>query len=125
MTAQFPDTITYAEAEWTLAGVNGGPLFEPVVAGAKVRPASTACRRGFVCRYALRDCLFYLDDLHISSDGPAPRLFERDPEPPTSDLGFDASYLNLGTQVPFSGGLLLARRFIRARRCCPTRRCSG
>ena len=65
MTAQIGDEVAYAGADWTLAGVNGGELFDPASYGLRVRPASTACWRGFVCRYELRDSALYLDGTKI------------------------------------------------------------
>jgi hypothetical protein len=112
MTAQFNDHVAYQAADWRLAGENGGDLFDPSRHGLRVRMASTACWRGFVCRYELRDEALYLDSLDVALDGEAPRLLGKLPQEPKMPLGFTATYEGLGHPVPFSGGLLLARDFL-------------
>lgn len=82
MTAQISDLVGYAGADWSLAGVNGGDLFDPASYGLRVRIASTACWHGFVCRYALRDNALYLDDLDIALEGEAPPLLGKVPTKP-------------------------------------------
>ncbi|WP_438031919.1 hypothetical protein [Sorangium sp. So ce204] len=112
MTAQIGDDVAYAGADWSLAGVNGGELFDPASYGLRVRPASTACWRGFVCRYGLRHNTLYLDGLDVALEGEAPPLLDKMPQEPTTPLGFTAVYEGIGLHVPFSGGLLLARDFL-------------
>ncbi|XXT19446.1 hypothetical protein WME94_55410 [Sorangium sp. So ce429] len=112
MTAQIDDLVAYAGADWSLAGVNGGDLFDPVSHGFRVRAASTACWRGFVCRYELRDNALYLDGLDIALEGKAPPLLGKMPQEPKMPYGFTAAYEGIGAHVPFSGGLLLAREFL-------------
>ncbi|WP_437902752.1 hypothetical protein WME95_29825 [Sorangium sp. So ce327] len=112
MTAQIGDDVAYAGADWSLAGVNGGELFDPASHGLRVRPASTACWRGFVCRYELRDNALYLGGLDVALEGDAPPLLDKMPQKPTTPLGFTATYEGIGLPVPFSGGLLLARDFL-------------
>ncbi|WP_437964710.1 hypothetical protein WMF04_34240 [Sorangium sp. So ce260] len=112
MTAQFDDIVAYAGADWSLAGVNGGDLFDPASQGLRVRPASTACWRGFVCRYELRDNALYLDGLDVALEGEAPPLLGKVPREPEMHLGFTAAYEGIALHVPFSGGLLLARDFL-------------
>ncbi|WP_437775212.1 hypothetical protein [Sorangium sp. So ce1097] len=113
MTAQIDDSVTYAGAEWSLAGVNGGDLFDPASHGLCVRAASTACWRGFVCRYELRDGALYLDGLDVALKGEAPPLSGKVAQEPKVHLGFTAVYEGVGLHVPFTGGLLLARDFLR------------
>jgi hypothetical protein len=113
MTAQFPDNVVYADTEWVLAGANGDGLFEPSAHGIITRMASTACWRGFVCRYALTDAALSLDELHVAVDGPAPSLLGHAPDSPRLNVGFTAAYRDLAIPVLFSGGMLLARNFIR------------
>lgn len=113
MTAQMNDLVAYAGADWSLAGVNGGELFDPASHGLDVRPASTACWRGFVCRYELRDNALYLGGLDIALQGEAPPLLDKLPHGPRRSLGFTAAYEDVGLHIPFTGGLLLARDFLR------------
>jgi hypothetical protein len=113
VTAQISDAVLYAESEWTLAGVNGAPLFDPAAHGMSVGPASSACWRGFVCRYALSDQGFSLEELDVAllGGGDAPALFGYVPGP-SLDFAFTATYRDLRAPIPFTGGLLLARGFI-------------
>jgi len=112
MTAQITDLVRYTELDWSLAGVNGEGLFDPAAHGLKVRAASTACYRGFACAYALREGALFLDDLHVATEGEAPRLLGCAPEQ-AGDLGFTARYRKMGHFVPFTGGLLLGDGFVR------------
>jgi hypothetical protein len=113
MTAQFSDTVRYADADWHLAGVNGGELFDPARHGVAVRPAGSACWRGFICSYAIADGELHLDDVHLATQGAAPALLGRAPTAGRQTLGFTASYRALAHVVDITGGLLLGRDFIR------------
>lgn len=113
MTAQINDLVTHAGADWSLAGENGGDLFDPSIHGLRVRMASTACWRGFVCRYELRDGALYLDRLSVALEGDAPALLGKAPQKPRIPFGFTATYEDIGRRVPFTGGLLLARDLLR------------
>ena len=111
MTAQVNDVVEHADADWNLAGVSGGRLFDPRDHGINPRPASSACWCGFHCRYALRQGTLTLELLNIALEGQPPHLFDRAAEPPTLSYGFTASYRLLGKPLDFTGGLLLARGF--------------
>ena len=113
MTAQINDTLTYAGDEWSLAGVNGGPLFEPTAFGLEATATSSICWRGFTCRYELRDGQLLLQDVSIGLAVPAPRLLGREPELAGEQSAFTAFYREMEAPVPFTGGLLLARGFLR------------
>lgn len=116
MTAQFSDTVTYRDEDFTLAGINGEGLFDPERQGMKPIGRCSACWRGFVCGYLVAEDRLTLEELQICLDGPAPDLFGRQPDagPPGRRLRlFDAYYRNVGHAVPFTGGLLIARDFIR------------
>lgn len=113
MTAQINDVVTYEEDEWELAGANGEPLFDPNAFGLVPRAICSICWRGYTCAYELRDNQLFLDRVSIGLAGTPPVLLGRKPEIPNEMSCFSASYPNLGAQVPFTGGLLLARDFIR------------
>ena len=114
MTAQINDSVIHSKTNWALAGANGGPLFDPAAHGLGVRPASSACWRGFVCTYEIRDWALLLVDMKVSLNGPAPRLLNTDPEQ-LRNMWFTASYRDLNYPIPFTGSILLARDFIRGR----------
>jgi hypothetical protein len=114
MTAQFPDTVEYRGDEFTLTGANGKGLFDPGEHGLRVLPKCTACWRGFVCGYAVREEGLVLDRLMAYLDGPAAALFGVPPGPTDQGgPGFDAVYEEIGRRVEYTGGLLIARGFIR------------
>jgi len=113
MTAQIADSVLYAASDWALAGINGEPLFDPNAFGFKLRSAHTACWRGYVCTYSIRDDALLLETLTVATDGAPPVLFGRPPRPEEKSLGFTACYEAVAHPVPFTGGLLLARGFLR------------
>ncbi len=105
--------MTYRGKSYSLAGKNGTGLFDPADHGVKPVGRCSACWRGFLCTYAVRDRRLLLDALAVCLDGPAPTLFG---VPPKQDEGsirrFDAVYEGLAHTVPYTGGLLLAVDFI-------------
>lgn len=113
MTAQISDLVLHADSEWCLAGVNGEGLFDPHPLGLRVRPASTACWRGYVCTYVIRDDALLLDALDVALEGEPPLLFGRVHPAPQDSWGFTACYKAVLEPIPFTGGLLLARGFLR------------
>jgi hypothetical protein len=113
MTAQINDSVRYAGEDWALAGVNGGPLFDPTEFGLEPRATSSICWRGYTCEYELRDDQLFLEPVNINLDGTPPVLLGREPETRRTELGCAVSYRNLQAPLPFTGGLLLARDFIR------------
>ena len=126
MTAQVHDRLLVYDQELDLVGVNGGELFAPRRYGLRPFRTSTACRRGYVCHYAVRDDRLVLDQLFVSLEllggqgrdryagqaGPAINgvspIFPNEQSPHLNNR-YDA--LNLET--PFSGGLLAGAGFIR------------
>src|SRR4051812_48640333 len=113
MTAQINDVVKYAGEDWKLAGANGGRLFDPKAFGLQPREASSACWRGFICHYELRDDQLFLEEVQMALSSTPPPLLGREPEISIQKIGFNAAYRDLGAHVAFSGGLLLARDFIR------------
>lgn len=65
MTAQVPDQIEVDGVSYALCGISGTGLFEPVDHGVRPTPISTACWRGYVCHYAVRDDRLRLAELHL------------------------------------------------------------
>jgi hypothetical protein len=112
MTAQFNDTFRYRNADYALAGISEGEVFDISVFGLEISPSCTACWRGYTARFAVDQNRLVLDELHVSlklpGEGPVingvkPRLkYSRD------------HYKKLGYQLEYSGGLLLAKGFIQS-----------
>lgn len=125
MTAQFPDEFLLEGQAYTLAGINGGPLFEPQTVGLNPLPTCTACWRGYVCIYSLDHDQFILTELQVAHGKlvtgsrpfelrPGPIINGVAPQPhPGSNSVFNNLYQNLNLPIPFDGGLLLADGFIR------------
>jgi len=112
MTAQVPDTILVNADEYILAGVNGGGLFDPLDHGMRPVMATTACWRGFECRYRVRDDRLLLDALQVNLDEPAPTVLGVTPETPPDSSDYSAIYRDMAAPIGFTGGLLAARDFI-------------
>jgi hypothetical protein len=114
MTAQFSDPVEYRGQSYVIAGINGEGLFDPAEHGMKPVGKCTACWRGFVCTYRVDGQRLLLDRLAICLEGPAAALFGVQPKPDQGQIPlFDVIYEGLRHSVPYSGGLLLARDFIR------------
>ena len=113
-----PDRVELEGRSYSLAGVSGGPLFEPATAGLRPIMMSTACWRGYVATYRVVDGRLMLSELLVGSrstgDGqvvcPRAALLGQVPTRRKSLGAF--LYKGLGHDVPFSGGLLLGDGFV-------------
>jgi hypothetical protein len=119
MTAQVSDAIAYRGKDYEIAGINGKGLFDPTEHGMKPYGKASICWRGFLCAYKVGNDALWLDKLKVNLKNPAPVLFGVVPKPFEIDIGvrkirwFDAVYEHLNYKVPYNGGLLLARDFIK------------
>jgi hypothetical protein len=113
MTAQFSDSVFYKRKEYVIAGVNGVGLFDPTQHGMAPVGKCSACWRGFLCEYGVHGQELRLDTLSIYLNNPAPTLFGVTPRAGGAILRFDAEYKNLRQKVPYTGGLLIAKDFVR------------
>lgn len=112
MTAQFPDKIEFDSESFTICDMPDGPPFLPAKFGLKPQPASTACRRGFTCEYALLDKRIHLSKLQVylnlSSYELPPILNEESPIPYNNSF-FDYIYYDVNMFLPFNGVLIVGR----------------
>jgi len=110
MTAQIPDTILIEDREYSIAGVNGGELFTPMVFGLNLVPTNSGCWRGYVCRYKISASRLVLDRLQLSLGG------EQGPPingvSPSGAGTWGLIYESLGLEMPFTGTILAAAGFI-------------
>ncbi len=106
MTAQQSDTIVWRRREYALAEADGEPLFDPADHGLEVRMISTACWRGFICRYEVDDGELVLRALTVGMDEPPAELFGATWDDQV--LG----YAPIRVAVPFTGRMLVADGFI-------------
>lgn len=121
MTAQVTDTVVHDGFEFAVAGVSGGPLFEPQAVGLKPVMMDTSCWRGFVCVYSTDNGRLHLTSLMVGAQS---MLAGEAITEATVLLGAQArpskiprhAWLFEGLRHPidFSGGLLLGRGFIRS-----------
>jgi hypothetical protein len=103
MTAQIEDVVVFRGRMHALIGVNGPGLFEPDQHGLQVHMTTTACRRGYVCEYAVEDKHVFLIALRLSTTEPPTRLFGAD----VRMIGSAATYSPIRVPLTFAGGLLL------------------
>ena len=128
MTAQIGDSVNYLGEAFDIAGIAGAGLFNPIEHGVHPWAFTTACRRGFHCKYLIEDEALFLTQINIGLIAHdvkrGVRLFGRVPETypwsrdwVTSTLKHenapDSRFIGLREVMPFSGGILLAREFIR------------
>lgn len=106
MAGQIEDVVVVEGRMYALVGVNGLGLFEPDQHGLQVRMTTTACRRGYVCEYAVDDDGLFLTGLRLGMARPPARLFGAD----LRVIGSAATYSTLRVPLCFAGGLLLGAR---------------
>jgi hypothetical protein len=122
MTAQISDIVFYKGEEYALAGCSGGEPFIPAEYGYFPVMGCTACWRGYLSEYEIRDGYLLLRRLNINH-----QLSEdagSQPERPPALYGVEAeesdkSYIgrwafsDLDLPLKYSGRLILARGLIR------------
>jgi hypothetical protein len=108
MTAQVDDVVVFRGRMYALIGVDGRGLFEPGEHGLQVRMITTACRRGYVCEYAVEIDQLFLTAVRLGMAEPPTQLFGAD----VCFIGNAATYSPIRVPLPFAGGLLLGACFI-------------
>lgn len=122
MTAQAQDSVQYLGEPYALAAFSDGEPFSPTEAGYRPVMASTACWRGYVCGYEVRDGLLHLNELRVNHQpGEAP--ITRRLQPPdlngVAAVHDENSYVggwhfcNVDLPLAYTGGLVIGRDFIR------------
>lgn len=122
MTAQASDQLMFDGERYALVAFSAGAPFDPTQHGFRPAPASTACWRGYLCHYAVRDARLLLDELSIN---------HRPDEDPTSEAGLPPAlngvvamksdrshigawvYRNIALPIAYDGRLVIGRDFIR------------
>ena len=122
MTAQIPDLCLYDDVEYSLAGISDGTLFDPSLLGLEPVSNCTACWRGYQAVFSLVDAQLVLGSLHVTLCEPEGHFVRKEgptihgvlPTGPTEphDL-FNNHYVDLNYPLDYTGGLLLARGFLR------------
>jgi len=134
MTAQITDRVLYNNHTFYIAGINGEGLFDPADHGITPFPNCTACWRGFDCGYAVDTDTLRLREVEIALGeadaesvgiGRGPKIFGKDitlfEETLIGDTregrrGITLHHyrcVGLSELIEFTGGLLVAKDFIR------------
>jgi hypothetical protein len=117
MTAQLADEIRFRGRLYAITAVDGDGLFAATDHDLRPGMLSTACWRGYWCRYTLRRGFLTLTTVHLgraSPSGPASRLFGVKPHvvpAPAIDAGA-WQYRRLDARIPFTGRLLVGAHHI-------------
>jgi len=122
MTAQISDIVFYNERKCSIAGINGKGLFNPYEYRLRPVGSCSACWRGFMATYAVKNETFFLDRLDINVYQterkwfwPFRRNIRLNGVRPVSGGEynlFDQHYPQLDLKIPFTGGILLGIDFI-------------
>ena len=129
MTAQIEDKFHYKSREYHLVGISGERLFKPSQFDLEPEMATTACYRGYQAFFTISENCLVLDDLYVKLyKGEPPErghrreeyVFKKGPEingisptkPEDSSCDFNNYYQNLNYELDYTGGLLIADKFI-------------
>ncbi|HNR38502.1 MAG TPA: hypothetical protein PKN61_05650 [Acidobacteriota bacterium] len=115
MTAQVPDTLQYDDHSYSIAAIERDWPFHPDALGLREgQPAAacTACWRGHVGHYAVRDGRLYLVRLGLLAGPNPPSAWDGIPPGDKPDSMGLWEYQDLFHPVPYSGGVVIAREFI-------------
>lgn len=122
MTAQVQDSLSYGGEKHALVAASHGEPFSPTAAGYRPVMASTACYRGYVCGYEVKDEQLRLCELWVNHQpGEAPVSRRLQPPDLNGVVGvWDENsffgnwhFSNVALPLTYTGGLLIARDFIR------------
>ncbi len=126
MTAQMDDGFLYRGLSYGIAGVNGTGLFDPAQHGLRPAMVMSACWRGYLCAYTLAGDRLRLTQLSVfldgqdrqdALDGRGTLVFGEPPQPPPPRPGKRPGscfrYPLADVAIPFTGGLLIARDFVK------------
>ncbi len=130
MTAQIDDLFRYRRSLYSVAGISQEELFDISALGLRPVSTCTACWRGYQAVFGLSKSQLVLAELNVSlfsGVDPEDPWREQDMEPvagpvingvsptPATDEHdwFNNHYKKLHYQLTYSGGLLLAKGFIR------------
>ncbi len=122
MTAQVPDTVIYQGEQHVVAAFSSGEPFVPSDAGYMPVAATTACWRGYVCGYEVRDASLLLDELWVNHQ-PQVAPISRRLQPPNLNgvvaQRDEKSYFGewhfsrVDMPLSYTGGLLIGQGLIR------------
>ena len=109
MTGQIPDSFLYKDEVYSLSGISKGDLFSPTDYGFSPRIASTACWRGYVLYFTIRNESLILVDMAINA---SEELEINGVKPEKKNNTFKLHYHDLNFKIDFTGTLIIAKDFI-------------
>jgi len=122
MTAQIHDSFLFKDQEYSIVGVNGKGLFDPLDYDLRPQGLCSACWRGYLCQYTVKENQMQLRWLRINLDSSGQNSSEFNPGPVINGISpgkphedypiFDTVYQNLDLTIAFNGGILLGEGFI-------------
>lgn len=112
MTAQISDEILFEGNTYSLVAIENEWPFKPSEHGFNPIMMSTACWRGYYCKYDIIDENIFLNELTIRLEDKPP--IWRDIKAKKADIFGEASvYINVNLGINYSGGIIIGRDFIR------------
>ncbi|GAA0134923.1 hypothetical protein YSY43_17630 [Paenibacillus sp. YSY-4.3] len=112
MTAQISDEIIYQGHSYSLIGIEKEWPFDPKKHGFKPIMISTACWRGYYSKYAIVGMDLLLSEFTTGLEDDPPVW--RDIRAKKVDrVGEAWTYNNVNLELDYSGGIIIARNFIR------------
>ena len=111
MTTQIPDIVVYRNCEYEIAGVSGEGLLTPIIFGISLYMMSTACYRGYICKYEFRDDRLYLTEMDIRTADDQYPVIEGVPAHIVDEV--IGQYYGLQIFCKLSGGIILVRDQLR------------
>ena len=118
MTFQACNRIYLDGKEAGFAAVKGERFYIPKDVGIKTRPASTACYRGYIIQYEIKNNELFLreflfraaeDPILPEINGVKPIKYNKTNPHPLMGLGFNHEYKDINLKIPFTGTLWLYR----------------
>jgi hypothetical protein len=122
VTAQVADNVELDGQMYDVAGVRGGPLFDPAAHRIKPGMLSTACWRGYICWYSVMDSSLRLVRLVVGEESrmagrkvsSSTTLLGRSFAPTRSWPAHGWEVAGLDMLIPITGSLLVGQGFIQS-----------
>ena len=110
MTAQMHDSILLNEQKFSIVGVNGNELFNPLDFNLHPFSTVTSCWRGYMCEYKTEFDQILLNTLQVNHEQQGPVI---NGVTPSFGKGmFNNVYNHLDLLIDFSGKILAGEKFI-------------
>lgn len=112
MTAQISDEIIYQGHSFSLIGIEKEWPFDPKKHGFKPIMISTACWRGYYSKYAIVNADLLLSEFTTGLEDDPP-IWREIRAKKVDRVGEAWIYKNVNLDLNYSGGIIIARNFIR------------